>query len=138
MPIADRLLGEDFALVEDRETGLVDLVVDAKSGGTDAQRVRGIDNLKQAVITRLSTELGTDPLYRALGVQRTVGIGSYAVDSEIIRIRLRAAVAADPRVEQVSIASLSLTTAADTIQAEMDAVVRGLAAPITIATTAVR
>ncbi len=98
---------------------------------TDIKTVRGVPNLEQALTTRLSTERGTDVLYRSLGYDRMVGIGVAAVDAQIAQLRLRDAVLADPRVARVVGVQTDATTPLDVASVDLTVQVRGLNQTVT-------
>lgn len=102
----DRYLGTDYQLEAvggnygySRE--LYDIPIDTEGGGVDLSRISGVNNLSQAVIVRLLTERGHDPLYTNLGIQRIVSLNHTPTDIEIARFRVIDALAADARVSRV-------------------------------------
>lgn len=104
-PADVHLLGADLKLV--RAGGrngalLYDLEVDATRGSVDVKMVRGIENMKQSVVIRLTTEKGSDILYKRLGLDRIVSLNITPVDLETARFRFREAIGKDPRVAAVS------------------------------------
>ena len=132
--LEDQLLGVDLRI------GLVPgtsdrygLVLQAGTSPSDVMLVRGIDNLKQAIRTRLTIEQGTSPLYRRLGHKRLVGVGVRSVDDEIVRIRLKEALTADPRIAAVTAIRLNSTVSPDIVDADIDVAVRGLSQSVALA-----
>lgn len=117
-PLADRVFGTDFVLtpspaykVNRRTLGgrqKLDWVIDVASGGTGIRVAAGLDNLAQAVLTRVSLTRGEDPLYQGLGVDPVVTSGYSDVDSQTLAFSLKEALTQDPRISQVE--SLSVTT----------------------------
>jgi len=129
----DRLLGRDLRLVpivgtKDR----YDFEVDPASNGTDIRHVSGIENLQQALRTRMITEQGTNVLYRRLGIRRLVGIGIPNIDDEIVKFRFREAITADPRIARVTDVRLVSGTSLDVVDVDLDAQVRGFNAPVSV------
>lgn len=124
------LLGRDFALVEDPETGLLDIPIDTEGGAIDAKYVAGIPNLQQGIKTRLDTEKGSDILYRLLGVQRVVGLGNRIIDLESARFRVGEAVTTDPRI--ASLIQIDFENVDDRMVIDMTVEVRGFSEPIQI------
>lgn len=137
-PAAVHALGRDLLLAPVPGTDLFDLVIDDNHGAVDVQTVEGVDNLKQALRTRIITERGTDLLYRGLGASRIVGLGVAAVDIETARFRLVEAVQADPRVVAVRSLSLQVTPTPDSVVADLSVEVRSFTRPerITVTTPA--
>lgn len=97
-----KILGTDLRLEKAYGEDFWDIPIDPSSGNTDIKYVEGIDNLKQALIQRLETEKGTDVLYQNLGVDRIIGISLPDVDNEILKLRIKQAIEADPRIHSVS------------------------------------
>ncbi len=124
---AEQFLGADLRLdpAPASARGFFDFVVDVEQGSTDFKLVVGIDNLKQAIRTRVTTERGTDVLYRRLGYKRLVGLGIVVVDRELAAFRLGEAVAADPRIAAIHGLRLAASTD-DVIDVEIDAAVKDL------------
>lgn len=103
-PPENRFLGTDFKLadVSSRPGAPVfDWEVDVEGGSTDAKHVSGIDNVSQGLLTRLSTERGTNKLYTNMGLERVVGTNFIGVDLEMGQFRIIQCVSADPRVAAV-------------------------------------
>lgn len=131
--LAERVLGVDLRLDPVEGTrDQYDLVLDPASGGTDVKLIKGVNNLKQAIRTRMITEQGSNVLYRRLGHKRLIGIGIPSVEDEVVRLRLREAIAADPRIANVGAVRFNEPASPDTIDVEIDATVRGLNEPITV------
>lgn len=123
-PVAERVFGADLRLDEsDNGAKSVDMAIDLDGGSIDFLLVRGVPNLEQAIRTRLTTEQGTDVLYRLLGYKRVVGIGIQEVDREIVEFRLVEAVESDPRIVGIRAVEFD-TSRPDVIDVEMDAEVR--------------
>ncbi len=123
----ERVLGRDFALIEDRDDGFVDFAVDAN--GTDFTQTAGVGNLTQALRTRLTTERGTSPLLREMGYRPLIGLGFASADADIARIRLGEAVSADPRIDSLQAVELVPGTS-DAVQVRISATVRGFREPV--------
>lgn len=125
-PESEKLLGSDLRLTDagDDARGFFDMEVDDEGGSIDFKLSRGIPNLIQAVRTRLTTEQGTDVLYRQLGYKRIIGLGIREVDQEMTEFRLTEAVEADPRIVGIRAVEFS-TSQPDVVDVEMDAEVRG-------------
>lgn len=103
-PAEEHLLGTDFEL--ERYGGrdgapLYDIAVDADLGSSDFKKVRGNENMVQGTFLRVTTERGTDVLYKRMGVQRIIGLGNSLVDQETARFRFAQAIRQDPRVASV-------------------------------------
>lgn len=129
-PSENQLLGTDLALevvagIEGSSNALYDIPVDTDLGSLDAKVVSGVANLKQALITRMITERGTDTLYKTLGVQRVVGLGFAPLDLETARFRVQEAVGGDARI--AAIRDLTLRQEGDALAVEMTAEIRGFA-----------
>ncbi len=128
VPAPERTLGRDFALVPDAR-GFVDFAVDPAAGEQDFLEVAGLDNLAQGLTTRVTTEQGTDTLYKRLGYKQIVGIGFASADADLARVRLGEAVLADPRI--TSLRSLTLVPGPiDAVQVRIEAAIRGFREPI--------
>lgn len=124
-----QLLGTDYLLEED-DQGLFDWVIDTDGGSTDLKTVTGRDNLAQGLRTRVTIEKGSNILYRSLGLERVVGLGNIDVDRETARLRLSAAIEADPRVSTVRRIDFA-DSVADALVADVDVEVRGFSNAIT-------
>lgn len=121
----EQFLGTDLLLEPAGARGFFDMVIDTEGGSTDFKLVKGVENLKQAIRTRVTTERGTNVLYRRLGYERLVGLGIAVVDRELAAFRLGEAVSADPRIARLNGLELKASTD-DAIDVEIDAAVRGL------------
>lgn len=119
-----RALGTDIAL-EEVGGGLYDIPIDTDHGSNDFKYVSGLDNLKQALVCRLTTERGTDPLYKNLGMDAVIGMPIPAVQLEMIRFRATQAVEADPRISAVRNLALD-NVVDDKLVTEIEAEVIGL------------
>lgn len=107
------LLGRDLAVVRTDTAGgaaasyaaprrpQFDLPVDIAGGSQDAQVAEGIDNLAQGLLLRITTERGTDILYRRLGLGRVVGTNQAGIDLEIARFRIAECLGVDARIAAV-------------------------------------
>ena len=134
-PLTSQLLGRDLLLgPSSSDSSQFDLVI--TPGNTDAQTVEGVPNLIQAINTRVSTEQGSDVLYPQLGYKSMIGLSIPIVDTEILRLRVGEAVAADPRIASVRTIQLAAANFADAIIVDMDAAVRGFNDPISVSVTA--
>lgn len=78
-----------------------DLPVDVAGGSLDAQSASGIANLSQGLLFRITTERGTDILYRRVGLGRVPGTNQAGVDLEITRFRISECLGADGRIAAV-------------------------------------
>lgn len=129
-PAAEKFLGTDFALRDVSPSGRLqkefDIPVDAEGGSVDVKLVSGVPNLVQACLMRLTTEAGTDHLYRRLGRKRTIG-----TDRELAAYRITEAVNADPRIASIANVRIRQSTA-DAIDLEFDAAVRGFSDAVTV------
>ena len=127
-PIENQLLGID-ALLEPvvATTGdsraLYDVAINTELGSNDAKLIEGLDNMTQVIMMRLSTEQGTDLLYKHVGLKRIIGLNFALADLANARYRIREAVGADPRV--ASVRNLVFEQQDDALQATMDALLRG-------------
>lgn len=100
---AERLLGTDLKITrmgDFRDT--FDLEIDVDGGSVDFQIVAGVPNLAQALLSRIRTEKGTNPLYREVGVDRIVGTRDASLTRNVAVFRIAQAVRADPRVAAVT------------------------------------
>jgi len=105
-PMEDQLLGRDFKLelsVSQSRPGkpLYDIPIDVEGGSVDAKTVAGVENLGQGLKNRLSTERGTDILYKRLGLRRLVGSNIAALDLESARLRIGQCILQDGRIGHV-------------------------------------
>lgn len=95
------LLGADLKLerVGGREGApLYDLAINSAQGSVDLKTVKGVANMAQAVQTRLSTEKGSDILFKRMGLDRMVSLNITPVDLETARFRFREAITQDQRI----------------------------------------
>ena len=134
-PEAERLFGVDWRLAPAADgSGLYDMVLsEGRDAGKDVKAVAGVANLEQAVGTRLRTSKGDSALYRGLGTDVVIGVGNRVVDEETARLRLAAAVQADPRIVSIS-GLLHTPRSPDTVDVEFDAAVYGLAERVSVMT----
>lgn len=103
-PADVQILGTDFALTFAGANGtysgstesLLDLQLSAD--GRDVKTIGGVPNLEQAILIRLTTELGTDTLVPSLGLQPIVSLSLAVADAQTIQYRLRSTLLADPRI----------------------------------------
>ncbi len=123
-PPDEHLLGVDIQ-VKQVNRNQVDFVADVEGGSTDVLLVRGIDNLKQALTTRIDTERGTATLYRTLGMKRVIGLGIRPVDLELARFRITEALQTDSRIAAVRRLSLTQESPGDILAIDADLEVRG-------------
>jgi phage baseplate assembly protein W len=103
-PAEVHLLGQDVALevVAGREGApLYDMVIDTERGSVDAKTVKGLANISQSITIRLSTEKGSDILYKRLGLARVIALNVTPLDLETVRFRIREALGQDPRISAV-------------------------------------
>lgn len=128
-PAQERAYGRDLSLVPNRD-GTVDFAIDPASGNTDFTEISGVDNLQQAITTRITTEQETDPLYRGLGYRPLIAIGFASADADLVRVRIGEAVLADPRISSLQDVVFEATTPADAVQVRIDAAVRGFREPV--------
>lgn len=108
------LLGTDLKLmpVSGREGALLyDLEIDTDRGSVDVKTVKGVANISQALMVRLSTDRGTDVLFRRMGLDRIVSLNITPVDLETARFRFRECLEQDPRV--ASVRKLSFVSGTD-------------------------
>jgi phage baseplate assembly protein W/nucleoid-associated protein YgaU len=112
----EALFGRDFEL-KAQSDGTYDLVLDPTTG-TDARTISGLENLEQAIVSILSTEQGSNLLYRNVGYERIVGRKGSVERVIEARARIVSAVQRDSRVRVVSNASLQLT--GDTLEVALD------------------
>ncbi len=129
-PAADQFLGTDLRLeavsgIAGSSNAMYDVPIDTDLGSLDAKTISGVANLKQAVVTRLVTERGTDTLYKTLGVQRMIGLGFTPLDLETARFRVQEAVGGDARIAAVR--KLVLEQEGDALAVDMTAEIRGFA-----------
>lgn len=101
-PSEERSLGVDMKLKRlPGPTNKFDVEIDLENGSTDVKLVRGIPNLVQALEIRLSTERGTDQLYKNVGVDRVVGLPIPSLGPQMVALKTSQAVQADPRISAI-------------------------------------
>ncbi len=132
-PTMERLLGNDLALAPSGSTGVYDLQL-APTGSTDVAIVRGIDNLKQAIGTRVRTTRGDSGLFSQLGTDIVIGTGTPGIDRHMAKVRVQQGIQADPRITNVTGITLNSAVSADIVDVEFNATVYGLSEKITIST----
>lgn len=131
--IAAQLLFRDAKLApSSRYPNRLDLVVDAGKANRDVEYVAGIDNLKQAMRTRLETELGESVLFPDLGLPQVIGVGNPTIDAEMLRVFIGQSISADNRIANLGSVRVSNTTSPDFYEVEVDARVRGFNAPVRV------
>ena len=128
--MADRhLLGTDLQLTEvsGREGArLYDLDIDRNRGSVDVKTVAGVANISQAVTIRLSTDKGTDILYKRLGLDRVVSLNITPVDLEAAKFRFRECLGQDPRISSVRGLTFEQSDeASDGINVDVDVALKG-------------
>jgi len=111
------------------------LQLDATKGNRDIVYVEGVENLKQAMRTRLDTELGENILFPNLGLPRVVGMGEPTIDAEILKVLVSQAIRGDNRIANVGSIKVSNSQSLDRFDLEVDAAVRGFNSPVKLATT---
>ncbi|QKE56354.1 baseplate assembly protein [Bacillus phage YungSlug] len=125
----DRLLGEDIALFEYSEG--INLTSDGQgemeaNNKGDLKTVRGVRNLKQALLMRLSIPLGGllhHPLY-GTGLHDLLGVPNTYDNQQKIRIEIERTIRADKRVKDILIDSFTLEK--DTIKVTIKITAIGL------------
>jgi hypothetical protein len=131
--VASQLLFRDAKLVtSSRFPNRLDLALDPVKGNRDVVYVEGIDNLKQAMRTRIETELGESVLFPDLGMPQIVGLGEPIIDVEMVRVFIGQAISADNRIANLGSVRVSNTNSPDFYEIAVDARVRGYNAPVTI------
>jgi phage baseplate assembly protein W len=109
----DRLLGEDLALFEYTDSISLTDVEQAELEGNlkgDLRTVRGIKNLKQALLIRFSTPLGSllhHPDFGTL-LQTLIGKKNTFENRQKIRVEIERTVRGDNRVKDITIESLDV------------------------------
>ncbi len=136
-PCESQILGTDFLLVPTTtRKDQFDWEIDTDHGSTDFRLVTGKENLAQALTTRLTTEKGHNPLYQTVGLSRVIGLNIEAVDVQTARLRVLAAITADPRigsVRRLSFEDPSETSApSDALVIDADVEVRGFTQGLTV------
>lgn len=137
-PLEEQLLGSDLKLspsIDLTARGFVDMQIDVAGGSIDFKKVTGIPNLSQAVVTRVTTEQGTNVLYRRLGYKRLVGLSIPSIDGPVAEFRLVEAVLADPRIADIKGVRIRSQNQPDIVDVEMDAAVRGFNEPVQVVAT---
>lgn len=132
------LLGTDLKLTPygGREGALLyDLEVDTDRGSADVKVVSGVANISQAIMIRLSTDKGTDVLFKRMGLDRIVSLNITPVDLETARFRFRECLEQDPRI--ASIRKLSFETgiegvSSDTVLVDADVELKGFSQSYTV------
>lgn len=130
-PAEVHLLGVDVALeiVAGRDGApIYDMAIDTDRGSVDVKLVRGVANVSQAIIIRLSTDKGSDILYKRLGLGRLVGMNITSVGLETVKFQIREALTQDPRISAVrslSIGSDSEDYITDAIVVDANVELRG-------------
>jgi len=102
--LESQLLGTDFALEPTTSSGrntLYDIPIDVEGGSVDAKLATGLPNLIQGLTYRMSTDRGSDTLYRHLGLKRVIGLNLSLVDLEASRFRISQCISQDPRIGSV-------------------------------------
>lgn len=131
-----QLLFRDAKLVRStRFPNRYDLQLDSTKNNSDVLYVEGVENLKQAMNTRLDTLLGENVLFPNVGLNRVIGMGEPLVDAEILKVYISQTIAADTRVAAISAISVSNTQALDRYDVVVDVAVRGFNSPVKLATT---
>lgn len=125
----DRLLGEDIALFEYSEGSTLTSEgqgeMEANNKG-DLKTVRGVRNLKQALLMRLSTPLGGllhHPLY-GTELHDLLGVPNTYDNQQKIKIEIERTIRADKRVKDIVIDKFGLEK--DTIKVEIKITAIGL------------
>ena len=110
----DDVLGVDARLLETTGQGTMesyDLVLDETG---DVARVRGHDNMNQAIALKFATENGELPLHPEFGVAATVGARIRNSTFGAINFTARSTLLADPRI--TGLEGLSITLDGSTLQ----------------------
>ena len=123
-PLEERLLGRDFRLARDANTGLYDWAVDGATQA-DFQTVVGVPNLAQAIEQRCRYLRGDYPVSPSVGLRIVEGPDASAT-YELLRYRVAETVLAEPRIVRIQAVTLNEGASADTIDADVDAEVIGL------------
>lgn len=128
----DRLFGTDLQIAEDDEDKtLYDFVIDVEGGSTDFKVVTGIDNLMQGLAVRAVNERGTILAAPNVGHAALKPVGREAIDVDIGRLRLGAAIEADPRIARVTKVE-RLPSSPDAVICDITAVPLGFDRPVTV------
>lgn len=122
-PLASRVFGSDFTLtptstytLDKRNLGTgqkLDWAIDTNNGSTGIRTSHGLDNLAQAVLTRVSLTRGEDPLYQGLGIDAVVTSGYPDIDGQTLAFSLKEALTQDPRISQVDSLAVTHTASGD-------------------------
>lgn len=116
---ADRLLGTDIKMSRSNDgLNLFDIDIDKEGGSIDVKIASGVPNLTQGLLFRLSTEKGSDQMFRNVGVDRIVGVNDPTVDRDILGFRVVKAVTQDPRI--VSARNVRIQSELDKLTVELD------------------
>lgn len=127
-PVENQLLGTDFMLeavygLAGSSRAFYDIPVDTAGGSIDAKLVSGIANLKQGLVSRLSTEKGTCILYKSVGVDRIIALNFDLADIENAKYRIQEAIEADSRIAEIQ--SVEFEQDLDALVTTIKAVPRG-------------
>lgn len=141
-PVQDRLFGTDLALAVGGGVATntrtladgqkLDWVIDQSSGSVDLKKASGLDNLAQAILTRVSLERGEDPLYQSLGVDPIVGSNIAEIDAQTLAFNLREALTQDPRIAQVISLNVQRSAAGDGLLLVGSLQARGFSEPVPV------
>ena len=118
------VMGTDLQLTKTGRT--YDLAIDFEHGATDMRLINDIDNVEQAIKTRMRTTLGEHPNFPELGAPKMVGVGNTTINAEISKMRIRETIQSDPRVKSVD--GVRLERDADKVFVEVDATIRSVGA----------
>ena len=137
-PAENQFLGTDWMLTPVNPAGaqsdmIYDVPINVGQGSLDAMTVSGVANLTQSILIRLSVEQGTNLLYTKLGLRRIVGMNFPVVDLEMAKFMIVEALAADPRI--AAIQNVTFAQVDDRFETDLEAVIRGFAAPRPISLT---
>lgn len=125
----------DAALARDTEhSNQFDLVLDPRKNNRDVKYVEGVENLQQAITTRLNTIAGENPLYPALGMERVIGLNEATLDAEILRVHVQRALSADSRIQSTKVRVTSGETSRDTYDVDVEASTRNGLPPVELLT----
>jgi hypothetical protein len=115
----DALMGTDFR-ARKLTNGKWDWWIDTAHGSVDLQKVSGIANLKQGLVTRIRTERMTNLNFPGVGLPNLVGTKAWADVWQEARFHLHQEVLSDPRIDKIS----GMTFEADNqrVSIELDAV----------------
>jgi len=132
-PVETRLLGRDLKLVVvggRPGADLLDLEIDRDRGSVGPVVLSGLDCLAQDLRTRMTTDRGSDILYKGLGMERVIGLAGDLATLEIAKFRAGQAITQDPRV--ASIRTLNFSVDQDIVNVDGRVEVRGLDEPLAI------